>query len=328
MTDASLKLGSDFSEVYYYNNQIFYTKSEHTLSAFAQLKHFFTRHIIFNGGLRYDYKMQHNAHCLSTLSPRVSLIWLPSPIVSIKAGYSHSFVDAPYFYRASNLPVLSSSSDLSPDQMDAIQLGANFNWEPLHLRYEANLFYNSVKDLVYYDSESVAYNSTSFSNAGKINMLGIENTLQYTTPGTLANLNFTYQYPTRVRNFSSTDHNVSNVPHFIANLTAAQKCIDGRRTGQFWLRANMHMQSAVECLYNDLFVKTLSILAETTEAPTDTQPAVAIFGAGLQWRAPFGLTASVDVYNIFNTDYRIGGQLQNGIPGAGFSLLAGLSYKF
>jgi len=328
MTNASLKLGSNYSEVFFYNNQIFYTKSEHTLSAFAQLKHNFTRRLIFNGGLRYDYKIRQDSRRLSTLSPRISLIWLANSVVSLKAGYSHSFVDAPYFYRASELPFFSSGSDLEPEKMDAIQIGASFKWEPIKLRYEVNLFCNSVVDLVYYNSENVAFNSTSFSNTGKINMLGIENVLQYTSDNTLANLNLTYQYPTRVENFSSDAHNVSNVPKFIANLTAAQRCINSKRAGQLWVRANMHMQSAMECLNNDLFIWVMASMSDISVIPTITQQAFAIFGAGVEWRLPFGLTASVDTYNLLNTDYRIGGQLQDGVPGAGFSLLGKLSYKF
>ena len=326
MTNASFKLGSNFSDTYYFNNRIFYTKSEHTLSAYAQLKHNFTRRFIFNGGLRYDFKIQYNNH-LSTLSPRVSLIWLVSPLLNIKAGYAHSFVDAPYFYRASEVPIFSRSYDLEPEQMDAIQLGANFNWESIHLRHELNIFYTSVKDLVYFDLKSLIENNTSLSNAGKIDMLGFENTLQYTTDHTLANLNFTYQYPTRVENFASTGHNVSNVPRFIANLTASQRCFNSRRAGQLWLRANVHMQSEVKWLDNDL-LNTIMELIVTDNVPTNTQPAVAILGAGVEWRFPFGLTASADAYNLLNTDYTVGGQFQNGIPGAGFSLLGRLSFKF
>lgn len=328
LSSASLKLGSNYSDVYLYRNQILYTKSEHVLSAFAQLKHYFTRRLIFNGGLRYDYKIRQDNQRLSTFSPRISLIWMPSTVLSLKAGFSHSFVDAPYFYRSSDLPFFSSGYNLDPEVMDAIQVGASFNWEPLKLRYECNLFCNSVSDLVSYDMEKFLNDNASFSNAGKIDMIGIENVLQYTSDHTLANLNFTFQHPTRVEKFYSGEHNVSNVPKFMLNLVASQKFINSKRAGQFWVRANMHMQTAVECLNNDALLHILSLAGLEEENPTIHQPAVAIFGAGLEWRAPFGLTASVDTYNLLNTDYTIGGQLQTGIPGAGFSLVGKLSYKF
>ena len=253
LTDAAFKLGSDYNRINLSSNQVFNKGTEHTLSAFLQMKHNFTSHIIFNGGLRYDHKIRHDHRHLNTVSPRISLVWLPSSVVSIKGAYSHSFVDAPFFYRASNITIFSGGSGLNPEKMDSYQMGVNFNWQPLHLKYDLNLFYNKVHDLVYYNNgnDEETLDKETFANTGAINMGGVENVLQYTTEWTLANLNFTYQYPFKVENFSSTRHNISNVPKFILNLVVAQKCYEQARLGKFWARANMHFQSSMRCRYFD-----------------------------------------------------------------------------
>ena len=326
LTDASFTLGAYYTDIYMTNNIIFYTGSEHTISAFTQLKHKFTNHLIFNGGLRFDHKIRLQGRHINTFSPRVSLIWMPNHVISLKGGYSHSFVDAPYFYRSAQVPIFSTGDALNPEKMDAYQIGANFNWEPLHLRYEVNLFYNNVTDMVYFNSTT--YGSSSLGNTSKIRMVGIENVLQYTTRNTLINFNCTYQYPTFIENFSSTAHNISNVPRFLANLTATQKCLSGRRLGELWVRANLHMQSEVECLDNDILNKVQLSMAGIYHIVTVTQPAIAILGAGIEWNTPFRLTLALDAYNLLNTRYRIGGQLQDGIPAQGFSLMGKVSYKF
>ena len=326
LTDAAFKLGSEFDRINYSSNRIFYTGTEHTLSAFLQMKHNFTSRIIFNGGLRYDHKIRHDRRHLNTLSPRISLVWLPSSVISVKGAFSHSFVDAPFFYRASQISVFSGGSGLNPEKMDSYQIGVNFNWKPLHLKYDLNLFYNKVQDLVYYNtgSDEETLNKETFTNAGAINMGGVESVLQYMDDWTLANLNFTYQYPFKVENFSSTRHNISNVPKFLLNLTLAQKCYQQARIGKFWARANMHLQSPVECLDNDLLKK----LQSTDLLVTTRQPTYAIVGAGVEWQSTFGLSASIDTYNLFDTQYKIGGQLQAGVPGPGFALMGKVEYRF
>ena len=326
LTDAIFKLGSDFDRINYSSNRIFYTGTEHTLSGFVQMKHNFSPHLIFNGGVRYDHKIRHDKRHLNTFSPRVSLVWLPNAVISLKGTYAHSFVDAPFFYRASQIAIFSGGSELNPEKMDSYQLGMSFNWQPLHLKYDLNLFYNQVKDLVYYNTGTDADTSdgNTFTNAGNIDMGGVENSLQYTTASTLANLNFTFQYPFKVKNFSSTEHTVSNVPKFLLNLTAAQKCYERKRLGKLWARAHMHFQSSVQCLNNDILKK----MVLGTQLVTDRQSEYAVFGAGIEWQAPFGLDVSIDTYNLFNTHYMVGGQLQEAVPAQGRTFMAKLGYKF
>ena len=324
LTDASVMLGYDYDAVSYTTNRIFLTGDEQTMSAFVQLKHNFTKKLIFNGGIRFDHKRRNNNRRINTLSPRVALIFLPNDILSVKGTYAHSFVDAPFLYRASQISLFQGSEDMNPEQMDAFQVGATVNLKPINMKCEVNLFYNNVYELVFFTSNDIS-NMTMFNNSGKIAIGGVESVIQYTTPKTLLNLNVTYQYPFKVENFSSEDHNISNVPKLLLNVVGSQRLFSNNHVGSFWIRANMHMQSAMVCLNNDLFTTSYE---EGKTYATFPQSAYAIFGAGIEWKFPFRLTASFDTYNLFNKRYVIGGKMRYGNPGQGFCFLGRLKYEF
>lgn len=318
---ANLQLGGEYDDTRNIKNGYVKDGLEHVLSAFVQLKHNFSKKFIFNGGMRYDHKIRNDNKRLNTWSPRVSLIWLPNENLSIKAGYSYSFVDAAYFYRGSSISFLQSGESLDPEKMQAIQLNANWKIVPKLLTWDFNLFYNIVNDLVY-------YSASSFNNAGKVTMGGVENILQLTTGKALVNLNFTYQYPFKIVDFSSTAHNLSNVPKFLLNLIASYKILQHPNAGDFSARMNMHVQSSVENLDNDLIKKIQDMMQGRSVLYTTHQPTVAIFGAGIAWQSKFGLGVSVDAYNLFNTKCYYGGQLQGGIPNQGFNMIGTVSYNF
>ena len=321
LTDADLKLGADFNKVNNCLNTIFSEGNEHTLSAFVQLKHNFLERLIFNGGLRYDHKIRQDAERLNTYSPRMSLIWLTNDQLSLKACYSHSFVDAPFFYRGSKISILQSGKNLQAEKMNSVQIGAIMNWSKIHLKAEMNCFYNNVTELVYYNSGT----SDTFVNSGKVNMGGVEGCLWYNTDNTFANINFTVQHPFDVENYyTTTQHEIINIPKFLLNITASQRLFNSSRYGALSVRANMHYQSEMECLRNDLMIK----IVDPVNIYTQHQNDYAVFGGGIEWKSLFGLRASLDAHNIFNHKYYIGGQLKDPVPGMGFNLQGKISYCF
>lgn len=319
LSSADIRIGGDYRNINNSFNTIFNIGSEHTLSAYFQLKHNFTKRFILNGGIRYDHKMRVESKRLNTVSPRMSLIWLANDIISVKGGFAHSFVDAPFFYRGVSegaLATILGGGSLEPEQLNSAQFGINFDWKPLHLRYEMNCFYNDVTDMVVYDA--------GFKNTGKMSIGGIENTIQYSDEKTLANLNCTYQYPFLLRDRNATDdHSFINVPKFLLNFVASRQLFNSRRVGSWWLRANMHYQSGIDYLRNN----AIGELVGMETAPLH-QDGYAVFGVGAEWKSPFGLGISVDAANVFNTDYLIGGQLIDGVPGNGRSFMAKVSYSF
>lgn len=324
LSDSSLNLGHDFNKVHLTTNTIFTRGDEQMASAFVQLKHNFTKRLIFNGGVRFDHKQRNDHRNINTVSPRAALIYIPNSTFSIKGTYAHSFVDAPFLYRAADISIFTGSENMDPEHMDAIQVSATLNLKPINTKCELNVFYTDVRDLVFYTSNDLNAHSL-FENAGNISMGGVEGVIQYITPKTLLNLNMTYQYPFKVENFSSPDHNVCNISHFLLNLVGSQRLFSTSRLGSFWVRANMHFQTGMKCLDNDL--KKSSPDPNISYITID-QSAVAIFGAGLEWKLPFRLTAAFDTYNLFNTHYKIGGRLQQGNPSQGFSFLGRLTYDF
>ena len=120
---------------------------EYNFSLYTQLKHSFNNHIILNMGLRYDHKDRYVNSANKVLSPRVALIWKPTNKLAFKASYSRSFVDAPYFYRAS-ARIYSGNENLSPQYLNNFQLTGMVKIPSIHLEYEGNIFYNNVKDII------------------------------------------------------------------------------------------------------------------------------------------------------------------------------------
>lgn len=340
--DACINIGADYINTNNVSDTVFYHSSEHTLSAFFQLKHNFTPRFIFNGGLRYDHKLRQDERRINTFSPRVSLIYLANSVLSLKGGYSYAFVDAPLFYRASKIALFSGGTKLNSESMDAIQLGANIDLEPQHLQFEANLFYNNVRDLIFYNlaatttttpltatsespqnNTSVSQRAATFRNSGVIKMGGIEAVAQYKDAKTFANLNLTYQYPFKIENFSSFKHKVANVPKFLLNLTAARTLIDKPSIGNVSIRGNMHLQSSIECVVND------ALKMMTTKTVTYYhQPAYVTVSLGAEWKTPYRFTIALDTHNLFNASYRVGGQLADGIPGQSRSFIGRIIYNF
>lgn len=273
---STYKSGKDFNTIV--NERPLYEfNTESTVSGFFQMKHNFTRNIIFNGGLRYDHKKRFNNRRLNTYSPRLSFVWIPVEKWSIKAAYSHAFVDAPYLYRSSSIPLFSGGSNLNPEKINAYQIGAGFNDDNIGLTGNVNVFFNQVRDLVYFSmssssSSSDSSNKESISNAGNIDIGGIETYLDFHSDKFMANLNVTYQYPFKVKNFSnqqnpeydyifgndkkilikeSTSY-IPNVPKFILNISGAYKFLDKPHFGSMRVRANMHMQSKIRYSSNKI----------------------------------------------------------------------------
>ena len=326
MTDGTLLIGADYNNTNNIRHSIILDGTERTTSAFLQIKHYFTKNLIFNGGLRYDYKHRLDYRRLNTLSPRVSLIWMPSQSFTLKGSYSHAFVDAAVFYRGSTISLFSGGTELNPEIMDSYQINSIVNWKDIGLKWDIDLYYNNVKDMVYYNAaqtQSPDGTVRTFTNAGRIAMGGVENTLQYTTDRILVNLDATYQYPFNVENFSSAEHDVYNVPKFLGNLVAQYAILSPQSGSRLWVRANMHAQSKFSCQTNNL----LNIFTGGQNLPYDVK-GYCTLGAGVEWKWSKGLSVSCDLYNLTDKRYEIGGQMLRGVPAPGRQIIARLAYDF
>lgn len=324
--DATLMIGADFDKTNNVKHSILLDGIERTMSGFLQVKHYFTKRLIFNGGLRYDVKHRLDGRYLHTTSPRVSVIWQPGNVLTLKGGYSHAFVDAAAFYRGSTISLFSGGTSLNPEMMDSYQAGALFNWKDLGLKYELNTFYNNVVDMVYfntYDFNSIAAAGNTFSNAGQIKMGGVENTIQLDRDRLMVNVNATYQYPFLIENFSSTDDYLNNVPRLLGNATAQYAVLAPKNGDRLWIRGHAHGQSEFKAVTNDLLL--LFIIGQ---GDSYIQKGYVTYGAGLEWQSHNGLDLSFDASNLGDQQYLIGGQLLRGVPGTGRQFVFRMSYDF
>lgn len=299
-------------------NDIIGLHTENTSSFYMQLKNYITPRFIFNGGARYDHKRRYD-ETIKTMSPRVALIWTPTETSNIKLNYAHSFVDAPYLYRSNQLSMYGSHVHLNPQKNDAFQLTGSKTWPALNLKTELNLYYNNVRDLCIFSYSMLKKGDASgaFSTAN-VEICGAEGVLEYKTPRTLIHMNMSYKYPIKMKGYSSYEHKIGNEPAFMVNIVANQRLFSSQKMGMLWLHANMHFQTDAEMEVN--------YLSDGVNIHNEHCPAQALFNAGVNWNYR-RWNVSLDAYNVLNSDYRVGAQLQCWIPSQGFKFVGKVAVR-
>lgn len=325
MQDNSFLLGDHFDRIvlnYSGKNRKLELGHEINLSGFGQLKVDLGKYLIFNGGLRYDYKRRFDDRILNAFSPRMSLIYKINSEMSLKASYAHSFVDAPFFYRASTLAAYSAGGGLDAGNMDAFQLDFRGTISQLNLDYELNFYYNELNNLIYYDSEK---NEDMYSNSGELNMMGVEGVLSYKSSSSMAYLKMSYQHVLYSKNYSVTGHNIDNVPNLMMSGMYAYDLLKGKRTGDFTPWVNISVLSKQNSpLKNPLLFKgeenQIKILSNMV-------PARAIVNLGVNYQyKQWGV--SMGIYNLFNMDYYQGGSGMQPVPQQRLNYLVKMTYNF
>lgn len=287
-------------------SQLIKNNHEYNFSLYTQLKHSFNDHFILNIGLRYDHKDRYVSSAKDVLSPRAALIWKPTNKLAFKASYSRSFVDAPYFYRASSL-VYTGNEDLTPQYLDNIQLTAMVKIPSLHMEYEGNIFYDNVKDII----NLIDY---VYTNSGVVKSIGLENTLSYNHKNW--NVRGTLYMHTVVDadGLSASGNKFYSVPNLSAHLQASKMLFRN-----FWLMTNFSFSTKNDFKYPDyIFLNGQPIGAEVKELPSCF---LADVGATYRWKF---LELNVKCKNIFNHQYRLGGD-RVPVLQEGRSILATLS---
>jgi iron complex outermembrane receptor protein len=324
MQDNTTVYGDSYSRIILTlsdNNRTLELGNEVNLSGFLQIKANFGKKIVFNGGLRYDHKERYNNRVLRAFSPRLSLIYKINGRMNLKAGYSESFVDAPFYYRANNLPLYAGGSELDAERMKACQLTFNWDIKPLHLKYEVNGYYNRLDNIIYYDATNQAQ---KVSNAGILNLLGIENVFTYDYKRLTASLNCSYQYVPGSIYYASNGNHINNVPSFILNAVCNYKIFESEKFGNIKIRCNVNtLSSQHNPIVSSMIYRGDSHVYEPYNKIKAR--AVANCGADYEYR---GLLLSLNVYNVLNTDYYQGGSDRVAEPGQHRSIMVNASYKF
>ena len=267
---------------------------EKSISGFIQNKHYFTDQLILNAGLRYDKKYRRNDMSVEAFSPRVALVYVPSKTFSVKASYSRSFVDAPYFYRQNTQNTYKGSEDLMPEYMNAIQLdflgsiGGHFD-------YDVNLFYNHLTDLIC-NNQSTDLNAPKYVYSGSFKVAGIETELSYKTTTFRSRLNTTFQRAMSAEQYYYYDHHIYSIPSVTANLACEQRLFD-KKNHSLWLSGNLRYTS-----------RTLNKANSRVTGSEDFYlNERALVDLRLKYDYNKTMQLSLDCDNVFNTCYEIGG---------------------
>ena len=323
MKDNTMICGDHFDRVlitFSDANRSIITGNELYMSAFSQLKLSWNNRIIFNGGIRYDNKHRYNDKNLNEISPRLSLVYKISPYSNLKLGYAHSFVDAPYFYRATTISTYEGGSNLEAEKMDAIQLSYSHHFKSLSLKYDCNIYYNSLSDNIYFNPSTTG---NILSNAGSLRVLGIENVLSYQKNRWYAQLNFSYQLVIDSENYIVTDSHINGVPDFKLNAITCYRLLE-KKDWKMNVKANI---SFVTKQYSPLTSNLIFVNCNSFSDPLYQLSSCAVVNTGIdcQYKA---IKGSLDLYNITNNDYLQGGSFIVPIPQERFNLVFKLTYFF
>lgn len=333
MTDGSLNLGHGFKGLMMRSlNDVFEEGDENTISAYTQIKHFLTDRFIMNFGLRYDHKDRFSDQSINHLSPRLSMIYKLTPRFSVRAAYNHSFVDAPYLYRASKIKVFSGGADMLPETMNGFNLGVTYHNAESKFSAELEGFYNILNDLYVLNSrmkmkEDVYDTEPIFVNSGKVRAIGVESSVQWSSPRLFTNVNATWQ-----RIFYYEDYLVKNgmsysTPELMANTVAAYSPYIGKGKGllggKLWLRCNLHFQTATYCRTVD-YMSTFAFAKSIEEIHKVSPQCNVGLGIGYEWKY---LDIDLSLKSLTDNQYPVGSMLVDTIPHVGRQFLAKVTVK-
>ena len=325
--DYSFSMGTDFMDplLNYPKDSLINIGSELSISAYAQMKQQLGRKFIFNGGLRYDHKVRYNREKINAFSPRLSLIYRPIKDVSLKVGYSRSFVDAPYLYRASNQPTYSGASNLRPENMDAIQLTYNHKLSKVHLSWELNTYYNNLQNLVYCDKMKA---TEMYSNAGKLKVWGIEGVVAYKHKGTYVNALLSYQRLLSASGYTADRGYIYSIPPLTMSVVASQTIWKSAKCGALSLHAAARFVGKQYSPLVDPY--TMRVDAENDICSYINydryDPARFTLNIGARYTVK-RLTLTFDTYNVTNDHSFQGGGFSVPSLTPGFTCLGKILYK-
>ena len=277
-------------------NNTIKTGHENSISFFLQDKHYFTQKLILNAGIRFDSKYRANGARINALSPRLAIIYTPTPKLSMKLSYSRSFVDAPYFYRLNTDNTYKGNVDLKPEYLNAIQFNVMGDILPINLTYDVNIFYNRFSDILY-SVPNAGIEDAKYRNSGKLETIGAECALHYNSKRFKANLTASHTRLLHAKDYPFKDHHIYAIPDFINNVQLMYDVL-GKANRHLWLSANAKINSK-------FYVQVPNPEIDDTEYSGNT-----IFDLGARYQLGKHMTLQLDCENVFDkTTYMSGATL-------------------
>lgn len=303
---------------------------EDQAASFIQIKQHLPFSLIFNGGVRFDYKKRYDDKEYISFSPRMALIWKANSVFNVKASYAHSFVDAGYLYRASTEDGLfRTESNLSPEKMDAWQFCGSINLPSIGLNIETNFFYNKLTDLTLIDKNKIgdqqnSYYGIKISNYGKDKIAGFEVVANYTDRKQKASLNITWQRHIDTGANSgevsyTSGHSITNAPLFWLNSTYTRIIFENNKLGTFALGAAFKFSGKYK-------VRSYSTESKGMVEEKIEQEAYSLLSINARYsfrRLSFNFLVS----NIYNTEYLTGCLFGLPVPNKKANCMLSMTYK-
>jgi iron complex outermembrane receptor protein len=284
--------------------------TEEIYSAFLQLKHRFGEKWILNVGGRYDYKIRHKGDDLDNLSPRLSLIYLPVPTVSMKISYASSFVDAPYWYRYNSLPSYKGSGNLQPEHLTSLQYTLGYTSPGSKTELEGNVFYNHLHDFIFRDPEATG-EEPRYRNAGMLKSLGAEGTIGFFTDPVHIRSALTWQYAIDAEDYGVTGRRIHNIPGFTGSLLLDFHPFYKKFT-PLWINITLRyigqQLSPIINTYKN---------GQPVNEPDNEVREVMLINAGIRLADFHRITAGLRIYNLLDSDYSQGGSVAFPYPQQG-----------
>jgi iron complex outermembrane receptor protein len=317
------------------------TGSEIIYSGFAQLKHRFSEKLLANLGARIDYKLRRPDNFegdeVSDFSPRLGLVYLPSPDLNFKLSYAESFVDAPYWYRYNSFPTYQGSNALTPEHLRSLQFTPRFATLGGRLQSSLNFFYNHVFDFIFRDTDPMA--TQKYLNAGELKSAGAELELAFLERTLRAQGNLTYQRVLSTDRYTAEADEpidgedacrcIYSVPSLHGNVLVDVNPLS-RFTSKTWLHLAARYVGAQHSPIKGFRLDAATgMLASATDLDHE-QSAYMLFNLGVRVSGLYypGLNLDATMFNLLDTRYRQGGSVQFPYPQPGRAVFLSATYHF
>ena len=319
MYDSYAIVGQDFDAIQFLvresENPVL-SGRENIISFFLQDKHYFTKKLILNAGLRFDSKYRANGTRINALSPRLAFIYTPRTDFSMKLSYSRSFVDAPYFYRRNTDNSYLGAEGLKSEYLNAIQFDVLGEIAPIHLSYDVNLFYNKFTDIIY-AIPGAKLEDVKYRNSGKLDIIGAEMDVHYNYKRLRADLTASYTHLLSAKDYYYHDNHIFSVPNFVTNGVFSYKLLN-KASNNLWITSNIRF-------FTNSYIQKVN--AEVYEE--EKMPSSFIFDLGARYQMGNHMTLRVDCENLFDKTTYTSGAMVVAMPwyNPGRTLMASVNFK-
>ena len=319
MYDSYAIVGQDFDAIQFLvresENPVL-SGRENIISFFLQDKHYFTKKLILNAGLRFDSKYRANGTRINALSPRLAFIYTPRTDFSMKLSYSRSFVDAPYFYRRNTDNSYLGAEGLKSEYLNAIQFDVLGEIAPIHLSYDVNLFYNKFTDIIY-AIPGAKLEDVKYRNSGKLDIIGAEMDVHYNYKRLRADLTASYTHLLSAKDYYYHDNHIFSVPNFVTNGDFSYKLLN-KASNNLWITSNIRFST------NSYIQKVNAEVYEEEKMPSSF-----IFDLGARYQMGNHMTLRVDCENLFDKTTYTSGAMVVAMPwyNPGRTLMASVNFK-